>query len=149
MKCNLIRAVMIMSLVFSFFGCVSNEAKKAKYIYNSEEYHLKVKGFSVPLEDAIRIASEFFYLNNPKNEIFDAELSLIYDDYYIFSINPACYNLKTGKYNLSGIWVNGNSGVVIQKQTDKYVNVILMPESNSTYWVSDKRIIDEKNKKKE
>lgn len=149
MKYNLIKAVMIMSLVFSFWGCVSNEAKKAKYIYNSEEYHLKVKGFSVSLDDAIRIASEFFYINNPTIEIFDAELSMVYDDYYIFSINPACYNLKTGKYNLSGIWVNGNSGLVIQKQTDKYVNVILMPESNSTYWVSDKRIVEKKINKQE
>jgi len=43
------------------------------------------------------------------------------------------YSLKTGTYNLSGIWINGNSGEIKEIKTDKNIKVILEPNGHIPY----------------
>ena len=57
----------------------------------------------------------------------------IYGDYYIFAENWEPYSLKTGTYNLLGIWINGNSGEIKEIKTDKNIKVILEPNSHIPY----------------
>ena len=57
----------------------------------------------------------------------------IYGDYYIFFENWEPYSLKTGTYNLSGIWINGNSGEIKEIKTDKNIKVILEPNGHIPY----------------
>ena len=45
-------------------------------------------------------------------------LNVIYGDYYIFKQIWEPYSLKTGTYNLLGIWINGNSGEIKEIKTE-------------------------------
>ena len=61
------------------------------------------------------------------------ELDIIYGDYYIFKPKWEPYSLKTGNYNLSGIWINGNSGEIKEVKTNKNIKVILEYNSHISY----------------
>ena len=61
------------------------------------------------------------------------ELDIIYGDYYIFKPKGEPYNLKTGNYNLSGIWINGNTGEIKEVKTNKNIKVILEYNSHISY----------------
>ena len=61
------------------------------------------------------------------------ELDIIYGDYYIFKPKWELYNLKTANYNLSGIWINGNSGEIKEVKTNKNIKVILEYNSHISY----------------
>ena len=61
------------------------------------------------------------------------DLDIIYGDYYIFKPKWEPYNLKTGNYNLSGIWLNGNTGEIKEVKTNKRIKVILENTSHISY----------------
>ena len=60
-------------------------------------------------------------------------MDIIYGDYYIFKPKWEPYNLKTGNYNLSGIWINGNTGEIKEVKTNKRIKVILENTSHISY----------------
>jgi len=61
------------------------------------------------------------------------ELDIIYGDYYIFKPKWEPYSLKTANYNLSGIWINGNTGEIKEVKTNKSIEVILENTSHISY----------------
>lgn len=122
---------MVFSL-FSLFSCKSNESKSAVYIYNTPEFHTKLKDFSISLEDATDLLAKSYFEENPKILEYQCNLSIIYGNYYIFTTKPYLYNLKQAKYNLSGFWINGKTKEIKNVNTDEYVKIILPPPT-STY----------------
>ncbi|MEB3004026.1 hypothetical protein [Capnocytophaga sp. G2] len=61
------------------------------------------------------------------------ELDIIYGDYYIFKPKGEPYSLKTGNYNLSGIWINGNTGEIKEVKTNKNIKILLEYNSHISY----------------
>jgi hypothetical protein len=108
-----------------------NEANKPFYKYNTEEYNQKIKEFDVSIDKAVEIATNF--LNNKEEKKQELILDIVYGDFYIFKPSEILYNHKTGHYSLSGIWVNGKTGDVVEKDTEKYVKITLkIPFTDST-----------------
>ena len=60
-------------------------------------------------------------------------LDVIYGDYYIFKPKWEPYSLKTGNYNLSGIWINGNTGEIKEVKTNKNIKILLEYNSHIPY----------------
>lgn len=117
--------------ILSFFGCSSKEVNKPVYKYNTEEYNQKIKEFDVSIDKAIEIAANS--LNDKEEKTQELTLDIVYGDFYIFKPSEILYNHKTGHYSLSGIWINGKTGDMIEKDTEKYVKVTLkIPFTDST-----------------
>lgn len=108
--------------------------KKNKiYIYRTEEFNKKEKELKFSLDEASDIYSKFILENKKEKEDFFCRLDIIYGDNYIFKENWEPYSLMTGTYNLSGIWVNGNTGKVEDIETDKNVKILLEPGKHIPY----------------
>lgn len=114
----------LIMLILTLFSC-SNEIKETTYKYNSDEYHEKIKELKVPLDKAKDIASHFYFENNQNSKEFNFSLNFILGDFYVFCDSNCLYNLKTAQYFLKGIWVNGETGEAIYKDTDEYVKIII------------------------
>jgi len=121
LKFNLI--IILVSLL-GLFSC-SNKVNETVYKYNSKEYLNKLKEFKIPMKEASYMASKLYFKNNPNIKEYDCTLDIVLGDYYIFSGYPRIYVSKTQKYYLSGIWVNGKTGEVVKKETDRSVLVDL------------------------
>ena len=118
-----------MGILSSIFSC---KVEKDISIYRTEEFKKKEKTFKLSLDEAGQKCIKYIL----KEEIANYgsfELDIIYGDYYIFKPKGELYNLKTGNYNLSGIWINGNTGEIKEVKTNKRIKVILENTSHISY----------------
>jgi hypothetical protein len=119
-----------MGLLSVFFSC---EEKKEVYVYRTEAFEIKEKSFKISLDDAVKKYREYILgKEEVDNELF-CRLDLIYGDNYIFKKNWEPYNSKTGYYNLSGIWVNGNTSEIKNVETKENIKVLLDPQKHIPY----------------
>ena len=126
---KVIKIVIIMGILSSVFSC---KVEKDISIYRTEEFKKKEKTFKLSLDEAGQKCIKYIL----KEEIANYgsfELDIIYGDYYIFKPKWEPYNLKTGNYNLSGIWINGNTGEIKEVKTNKRIKVILENTSHISY----------------
>ncbi len=122
-------------LLMGFFS-ISNSCKDNQdnfYIYRTEEFNKKENEFRISLDEASKIYSTFILEKNKENKEIFCPLDIIYGEHYIFKENRAAYNLKTGDYNLSGVWINGNTGEIKEIQTEDNVKIILEPGKHLYY----------------
>ena len=118
-----------MGILSSIFSC---KVEKDISIYRTEEFKKKEQTFKLSLDEAGQKCIKYIL----KEEIANYgsfELDIIYGDYYIFKPKWEPYNLKTGNYNLSGIWINGNTGEIKEVKTNKRIKVILENTSHISY----------------
>ncbi|TWP27980.1 hypothetical protein ETU08_09695 [Apibacter muscae] len=127
MRINIYAYLLFILLIIS---CDNKNIKKEEfYVYGTSEFVEKEKGMKISLEEATQIYAEYIYhLQKNKKDTINCNLDIIYKDYYIFS--PFLYNAKTGNYNLSGIWVNGNTGQIKKIKTEKNLHIILKIPKN-------------------
>jgi hypothetical protein len=117
-----------MCSIFSIFGC----APKEIYLYGTEEFETKAKLRDVSLEQAARLASNYYYKELRPDKLEQSfTLHIIYNNNYIFT--TVFNNAKRLKYNLTGIWINGMTGEVEYVKTKKCVNVDLKQFPKTTY----------------
>ncbi|PQL94926.1 hypothetical protein [Apibacter adventoris] len=103
--------------------------KEEFYIYGTSEFKEKEKELKISLEEAAQIYANYeFQLLVNKKDTLSCNLDIIYNNNYIFS--PFLYNAKTGEYNLSGIWINGDTGEAKKIKTDKNIHIILKIPKN-------------------
>ena len=118
-----------MGILSSIFSC---KVEKDISIYRTEEFKKKEQTFKLSLDEAGQKCIKYIL----KEEIANYgsfDLDIIYGDYYIFKPKWEPYNLKTGNYNLSGIWINGNTGEIKEVKTNKRIKVILENTSHISY----------------
>ena len=118
-----------MGILSSIFSC---KVEKDISIYRTEEFKKKEKTFKLSLDEAGQKCIKYILKEEIANDGF-FELDIIYGDYYIFKPKGEPYNLKTGNYNLSGIWINGNTGEIKEVKTNKRIKVILENTSHISY----------------
>ena len=118
-----------MGILSSIFSC---KVEKDISIYRTEEFKKKEKTFKLSLDEAGQKCIKYILKEEIANDGF-FELDIIYGDYYIFKPKGELYNLKTGNYNLSGIWINGNTGEIKEVKTNKRIKVILENTSHISY----------------
>ena len=118
-----------MGILSSVFSC---KVEKDISIYRTEEFKKKEKTFKLSLDEAGQKCIKYILKEEIANDGF-FELDIIYGDYYIFKPKGELYNLKTGNYNLSGIWINGNTGEIKEVKTNKNIKVILEYNSHISY----------------
>ena len=118
-----------MGILSSIFSC---KVEKDISIYRTEEFKKKEKTFKLSLDEAGQKCIKYILKEEIANE-GSFELDIIYGDYYIFKPKWEPYNLKTGNYNLSGIWINGNTGEIKEVKTNKRIKVILENTSHISY----------------
>ena len=93
-------------------------------MYNSDEFNLKTSELEISLKDAINKYCEYKFANDSIIKLtIIMDYIIIYDDNYIFP--NTYYNLKTGIYNLSGFWINGNTGIIKEVRTKEYIKVLI------------------------
>ena len=126
---KVIKIVIIMGILSSIFSC---KVEKDIFIYRTEEFKKKEKTFKLSLDEAGQKCIKYILKEEIANDGF-FELDIIYGDYYIFKPKWELYNLKTGNYNLSGIWINGNTGEIKEVKTNKNIKVILEYNSHMPY----------------
>ena len=126
---KVIKIVIIMGILSSIFSC---KVEKDISIYRTEEFKKKEKTFKLSLDEAGQKCIKYILKEEIANDGF-FELDIIYGDYYIFKPKGEPYNLKTGNYNLSGIWINGNTGEIKEVKTNKRIKVILENTSHISY----------------
>ena len=126
---KVIKIVIIMGILSSIFSC---KVEKDIFIYRTEEFKKKEKTFKLSLDEAGQKCIKYILKEEIANDGF-FELDIIYGDYYIFKPKGELYNLKTGNYNLSGIWINGNTGEIKEVKTNKRIKVILENTSHISY----------------
>ena len=126
---KVIKIVIIMGILSSIFSC---KVEKDISIYRTEEFKKKEKTFKLSLDEAEQKCIKYILKEEIANDGF-FELDIIYGDYYIFKPKGELYNLKTGNYNLSGIWINGNTGEIKEVKTNKRIKVILENTSHISY----------------
>lgn len=97
MKINFKLILIILQIII--IGCHDNK-EKPYYIYNSKEYYEKVKEFKLDINEANDLFTNNYFKDFPEKNEHYSTLSIIYGDYYLFPSRP--YNLKVGKYYLSG-----------------------------------------------
>ena len=118
-----------MGILSSIFSC---KVEKDISIYRTEEFKKKEQTFKLSLDEAGQKCIKYILKEEIANDgSFD--LDIIYGDYYIFKPKGELYNLKTGNYNLSGIWINGNTGEIKEVKTNKRIKVILENTSHISY----------------
>ena len=118
-----------MGILSSIFSC---KVEKDISIYRTEEFKKKEQTFKLSLDEAGQKCIKYILKEEIANE-GSFELDIIYGDYYIFKPKGELYNLKTGNYNLSGIWINGNTGEIKEVKTNKRIKVILENTSHISY----------------
>ena len=126
---KVIKIVIIMGILSSIFSC---KVEKDISIYRTEEFKKKEQTFKLSLDEAGQKCIEYILKEEIANDGF-FDLDIIYGDYYIFKPKGELYNLKTGNYNLSGIWINGNTGEIKEVKTNKRIKVILENTSHISY----------------
>ena len=126
---KVIKIVIIIGILSSIFSC---KVEKDISIYRTEEFKKKEKTFKLSLDEAEQKCIKYILKEEIANDGF-FELDIIYGDYYIFKPKGELYNLKTGNYNLSGIWINGNTGEIKEVKTNKRIKVILENTSHISY----------------
>ena len=126
---KVIKIVIIMGILSSVFSC---KVEKDISIYRTEEFKKKEKTFKLSLDEAGQKCIKYILKEEIANDGF-FELDIIYGDYYIFKPKWEPYSLKTGNYNLSGIWINGNTGEIKEVKTNKRIKVILENTSHISY----------------
>ena len=126
---KVIKIVIIMGILSSVFSC---KVEKDISIYRTEEFKKKGKTFKLSLDEAGQKCIKYILKEEIANDGF-FDLDIIYGDYYIFKPKWEPYNLKTGNYNLSGIWINGNTGEIKEVKTNKRIKVILENTSHISY----------------
>lgn len=118
-----------MGILSSVFSC---KVEKDISIYRTEEFKKKEKTFKLSLDEAGQKCIKYILKEEIANDGF-FELDIIYGDYYIFKPKGEPYSLKTGNYNLSGIWINGNSGEIKEVKKNKNIKIILEYNSHIPY----------------
>ena len=126
---KVIKIVIIMGILSSIFSC---KVEKDISIYRTEEFKKKEQTFKLSLDEAGQKCIKYILKEEIAND-GSFELDIIYGDYYIFKPKGELYNLKTGNYNLSGIWINGNTGEIKEVKTNKRIKVILENTSHISY----------------
>ena len=126
---KIIKIVIVIGILSSVFSC---KVEKDISIYRTEEFKKKEKTFKLSLDEAGQKCIKYILKEEIANDGF-FELDIIYGDYYIFKPKWEPYNLKTGNYNLSGIWINGNTGEIKEVKTNKRIKVILENTSHISY----------------
>ena len=126
---KVIKIVIIMGILSSIFSC---KVEKDISIYRTEGFKKKEKTFKLSLDEAGQKCIKYILKEEIANDGF-FDLDIIYGDYYIFKPKWEPYNLKTGNYNLSGIWINGNTGEIKEVKTNKRIKVILENTSHISY----------------
>ena len=126
---KVIKIVIVMGILSSVFSC---KVEKDISIYRTEEFKKKEKTFKLSLDEAGQKCIKYILKEEIANDGF-FDLDIIYGDYYIFKPKWEPYNLKTGNYNLSGIWINGNTGEIKEVKTNKRIKVILENTSHISY----------------
>lgn len=126
---KVIKIVIIMGILSSIFSC---KVEKDISIYRTEEFKKKEKTFKLSLDEAGQKCIKYILKEEIANDGF-FELDIIYGDYYIFKPKWEPYSLKTANYNLSGIWINGNTGEIKEVKTNKRIKVILENTSHISY----------------
>ena len=126
---KVIKIVIIMGILSSIFSC---KVEKDIFIYRTEEFKKKEQTFKLSLDEAGQECIKYILKEEIANDVF-FDLDIIYGDYYIFKPKWEPYNLKTGNYNLSGIWINGNTGEIKEVKTNKRIKVILENTSHISY----------------
>ena len=126
---KIIKIVIVIGILSSVFSC---KVEKDISIYRTEEFKKKEKTFKLSLDEAGQKCIKYILKEEIANDGF-FELDIIYGDYYIFKPKWELYNLKTANYNLSGIWINGNSGEIKEVKTNKNIKVILEYNSHISY----------------
>jgi len=126
---KVIKIVIIMGILSSVFSC---KVEKDISIYRTEEFKKKEKTFKLSLDEAGQKCIKYILKEEIANDGF-FELDIIYGDYYIFKPKGEPYSLKTGNYNLSGIWINGNSGEIKEVKKNKNIKIILEYNSHIPY----------------
>jgi len=128
---KVIKIVIIIGILSSIFSC-KVEKDISIYRTRTEEFKKKEKTFKLSLDEAGQKCIKYILKEEIANDGF-FELDIIYGDYYIFKPKWEPYNLKTGNYNLSGIWINGNTGEIKEVKTNKRIKVILENTSHISY----------------
>ena len=118
-----------MGILSSIFSC---KVEKDIFIYRTEEFKKKEQTFKLSLDEAAQKCIKYILKEEIANDGF-FELDIIYGDYYIFKPKGEPYSLKTGNYNLSGIWINGNSGEIKEVKKNKNIKIILEYNSHIPY----------------
>ena len=118
-----------MGILSSIFSC---KVEKDIFIYRTKEFKKKEQTFKLSLDEAGQKCIKYILKEEIANDGF-FDLDIIYGDYYIFKPKWEPYNLKTGNYNLSGIWINGNTGEIKEVKTNKRIKVILENTSHISY----------------
>ena len=126
---KVIKIVIIMGILSSIFSC---KVEKDISIYRTEEFKKKEKTFKLSLDEAGQKCIKYILKEEIANDGF-FDLDIIYGDYYIFKPKFESYSLKTGIYNLSGIWINGNTGEIKEVKTNKSIKIILENTSHISY----------------
>ena len=126
---KVIKIVIIIGILSSIFSC---KVEKDISIYRTEEFKKKEQTFKLSLDEAGQKCIKYILKEEIANDGF-FELDIIYRDYYIFKPKGEPYSLKTGNYNLSGIWINGNTGEIKEVKTNKRIKVILENTSHISY----------------
>ena len=118
-----------MGILSSIFSC---KVEKDIFIYRTKEFKKKEQTFKLSLDEAGQKCIKYILKEEIAND-GSFELDIIYGDYYIFKPKWEPYNLKIGNYNLSGIWINGNTGEIKEVKTNKRIKVILENTSHISY----------------
>ena len=118
-----------MGILSSIFSC---KVEKDISIYRTEEFKKKEQTFKLSLDEAGQKCIKYILKEEIANDGF-FDLDIIYGDYYIFKPKGEPYSLKTGNYNLSGIWINGNSGEIKEVKKNKNIKIILEYNSHIPY----------------
>ena len=126
---KVIKIVIVMGILSSVFSC---KVEKDISIYRTEEFKKKEQTFKLSLDEAGQKCIKYILKEEIANDGF-FDLDIIYGDYYIFKPKWEPYNLKTGNYNLSGIWINGNTREIKEVKTNKRIKVILENTSHISY----------------
>ena len=126
---KVIKIVIIIGILSSIFSC---KVEKDIFIYRTEEFKKKEKTFKLSLDEAGQKCIKYILKEEIANDGF-FDLDIIYGDYYIFKPKWEPYSLKTANYNLSGIWINGNTGEIKEVKTNKSIEVILENTSHISY----------------
>ena len=126
---KVIKIVIIMGILSSVFSC---KVEKDISIYRTEEFKKKEQTFKLSLDEAGQKCIKYILKEEIANDGF-FDLDIIYGDYYIFKPKGEPYSLKTGNYNLSGIWINGNSGEIKEVKKNKNIKIILEYNSHIPY----------------
>ena len=126
---KIIKIVIVIGILSSVFSC---KVEKDISIYRTEEFKKKEKTFKLSLDEAGQKCIKYILKEEIANDGF-FELDIIYGDYYIFKPKWEPYSLKTGNYNLSGIWINGNSGEIKEVKKNKNIKILLEYNSHISY----------------